>query len=451
MRLSAGRSLAFLCALVLAAGACTSDDAGDPGASTSSAPAPASQSPEEDVVAQLRERIKHIVFIIKENRTFDHYFGKYPGADGATEGELSTGESVPLAQAPDVSSKDLGHSFDDGLIAVNGGEMNGFDKIMNGDTMYGYTQFDRASLPAYFSYADEFVLGDRMFSSMYGPTFPEHLYTVAAQSGRVTGNKIDRGDKVPGGYCDDPSEEVPRFKRLTEREVKKVMRLERQAKVAEVKRFWERVWPCFDFPVIQDSLTEAGVSWRYYGNAGFYSALLAIKHIRFSKHWGTDVVSEGKFLEDLEAEKLRSVSWVLPGVGFDEHPGGGHSVCKGENWTVRHLNTLMGTKHWKDTVVFLLWDDFGGFYDHVPPPQLDVMGLGPRVPLLIISPWAKRGYVDSTTYEFSSVLKFIETVHGLDPLTERDAQADPMLSAFDFDQEPAGRKLLLEERACPAA
>lgn len=409
-----------------------------------------SDSTDRDLVTVLRDRIKHIVFIIKENRTFDHYFGKYPGADGATEGKLSTGETVSLTQAPDVTAKDLGHSFDDGLIAVNGGKMDGFDQIMNGDTMLGYTQFDRDSLPNYWRYADEFVLGDKMFSSMYGPTFPEHLYTVAAQSGQVTGNKIDRGDAIPGGYCDDPSEEVPRFRQLTEREVKRVMRLERQAKVAKVKEFWERVWPCFDFPVIQDNLTAAGVSWRYYGNAGFYSALLAIKHIRFSKHWGTDVVPEGKFTDDLKAEELRSVSWVLPGVGFDEHPGGGHSVCKGENWTVEHLNLLMRSKHWENTVVFLLWDDFGGFYDHEPPPHLDVMGLGPRVPLLIISPWAKRGYVDSTVYEFSSVLKFIETVHGLEPLTERDAQADPMLSAFDFDQDPSDRELILEQRECPS-
>ena len=438
-----------LVVFVTLAAACTPDDPTVPAARAPGTPAAPGASPEEDIVAQLRERIKHIVFIIKENRTFDHYFGRYPGADGATEGMTSTGRKVALAQAPDVTSKDLGHSFEDGLVAVNGGQMDGFDKIMNGDTMLGYTQFDRESLPAYWSYADEFVLGDKMFSSMYGPTFPEHLYTVAAQSGQVTGNKIDRGDAVPGGYCDDPSEEVPRFRQLTEREVKEVMRLERDARVAKVKEFWERVWPCFDFPVIQDGLTDAGVSWRYYGNAGFYSALLAIKHIRFSKHWGTDVVPEGRFLDDLKAEKLRSVSWVLPGVGFDEHPGGGHSVCKGENWTVRHLNALMRTKHWRDTAVFMIWDDFGGFYDHVPPPQLDVMGLGPRVPLLIISPWAKNGYIDSTTYEFSSVLKFIETVHGLDPLTDRDAQADPMLAAFDFDQDPSDRQLILEERPCP--
>ena len=403
-----------------------------------------------DDVSLLRDRIKHVVFIIKENRTFDHYFGRYPGVDGARSGLLSTGERIPLRVATDVLDHDLGHSFEDGLRAVNGGAMDGFDLILNGDTLDGYTQFTRAGIPNYWAYADEFVLGDHMFSSMYGPTFPEHLYTVAAQAGRVTGNKIDRGELIPGGYCDDPSERVPRFERLTRRDRRIVMGAEERADVKRVKDFWETVWPCFNFPVLPDSLTDAGISWRYYGNAGFYSALLAIEHIRFSEHWGTDVVAEHRFLDDIRNHRLRSVSWVLPGVGFDEHPGN-HSVCKGENWTVEHLNALMRSPAWPSTVVFITWDDFGGFYDHLAPPHLDVMGLGPRVPLLVISPWARRGYVDDTVYEFSSVLKFIETLFDLDPLTERDAAADPMLEAFDLEQDvqPVERRLILEERTCP--
>ncbi|MDQ3963553.1 MAG: hypothetical protein M3277_06535 [Actinomycetota bacterium] len=404
-----------------------------------------------DEVASLRERIEHVVFIIKENRTFDHYFGRYPGVEGARSGRISTGEQIPLRKAVDVLGHDLGHSFEDGLTSVNGGAMDGFDLILNGDSLDGYTQFTRAGIPNYWAYADEFVLGDHMFSSMYGPTFPEHLYTVAAQAGRVTGNKINRGELVPGGYCDDPSELVPRFERLSARERKIVMEAEKRADINRVKDFWEKVWPCFNFPVIQDSLTEAGISWRYYGNAGFYSALLAIEHIRFSEHWGTDVVPENRFMSDIRNDRLRAVSWVLPGVGFDEHPGT-HSVCKGENWTVRHLNALMRSPAWANTVVFLTWDDFGGFYDHLPPPHLDVMGLGPRVPLLVISPWAKEGYVDDTVYEFSSVLKFIETLFDLEPLTGRDAAADPMLGALDLGRDKASeRSLILKERTCPEA
>jgi phospholipase C len=439
MRPGALRSMLAVAVLVTAI-ACTSDPQ----------PPTSQPQPRGSSIADDANPIEHVVFIIKENRTFDHYFGRYPGAEGTRTGVISTGEEIPLSDAPDIQPFDLGHDFQSGLIGVNGGAMDGFDQIpLNGDSLAGYSQFRRETLPNYFRYADEFVLGDHMFSSMFGPTFPEHLYTVAAQSGRVTGNKITRGDITPGGYCDDPSERVPRFRKLSEDDEKAVMRAERIPDIPKVESYWEEVEPCFDFKVLPDVLEEVGVSWRYYGNAGFYSALLAIRHIRFSKHWGTDVVREDRFMTDIREGKLREVSWVLPGVGYDEHPGAEHSVCKGENWTVRHINALMDSEFWDSTAVVIVWDDFGGFYDHVPPPQIDVMGLGPRVPLLIISPWAKQGYVDRTVYEFSSVLKFIETLHDLDPLTDRDRQADDMLSAFDFDQEP-GRKLLLEERDCPS-
>jgi phospholipase C len=126
-------------------------------------------------------------------------------------------------------------------------------------------------------------------------------------------------------------------------------------------------------------------------------------------------------------------------------------VCVGENWTVRHVNAIMNSKFWKSTAIFITWDDYGGFYDHVPPPQLDHMGLGPRVPMLIISPWAKEGYIDKTTYEFSSVLKFIEEAYDLECMTARDCNASNMFEAFDFTQTPDNadrRKLILEERSC---
>ncbi|HJR46163.1 MAG TPA: alkaline phosphatase family protein [Actinomycetota bacterium] len=392
--------------------------------------------------------IEHVVFIIKENRSFDNYFARYPGAEGAATGKTSSGETVRLAEATDVLKPDLGHSFLDGVTSINGGRMNGFDKILNGDTLNGYTSFTREGIPNYWAYADNFVLGDRMFSSMYGPTFPAHLYTVGAQAGRVTGNKLETN--APGGYCDDAGETVYRFASLTERERKEVMAAEERADIETVGNFWERVRACFDWEVLPDHLNAAGISWHYYADEGSWmNALLAIEHMRFSKHWGRDITPEEDLLPDIRRERLKEVSWVVPGPGFNEHPGG-PSVCMGENWTVQVVNEIMRSKYWKSTAIFLVWDDFGGFYDHVAPPHYDIMGLGPRVPFLMISPWAKQGYVDSTEYEFSSVLKFIETVHGLECMTGRDCRANNMMSAFDFTQEtrPRDRKLLLEERDC---
>ena len=418
-----------------------------------SAGQPGPPSPKLVAANKLRPRlgtpIEHVVFIVKENRSYDNYFGRYPRGDGATTGELSNGDVVRLSDAVDIFEPDLGHLFGDGVRGVNGGQMNGFDRIRNGDTMQGYTAFDREGIPAYWAYADEFVLGERMFSSMYGPTFPEHLYIVGAQAANVVGNKIQL-ENTPGGYCDDPNELVRAFRDLTPREQDAVMELEEAADMPAVEKFWETVRACFDFKVLPDSLNKAGVSWRYYDKDGsWFNALLAIKHIRYSKYWGPNVVPPEEFLTDVQGGSLPAVSWVMPGTGLNEHPGG-PSVCAGENWTIEHVNAIMDSKYWKSTAIIIVWDDFGGFYDHVPPPHYDHMGLGPRVPLLVISPWAKKSYIDHTTYEFSSVLKFIETLHGLPPLTQRDRQADDMMDAFNFQRKPdfEARKLILKERDC---
>ena len=360
-----------------------------------------------------------------------------------------------MTPAKDSLDHDLGHTFEAGVEAINGGHMDGFDTVYKGETMAGYSTFDRETLPAYWAYADEFVLGDRMFSSMYGPTFPEHLYTVAAQAGRVVHNKLDTGlysveqGTGPGSYCSDPGERVYRFQKLTSAEEREVMRAEETADFDAVRKYWFEDHPCFNFAVLPDQLNKKGISWGYYAKDGSpMNALHAIKHIRFSKYWGPNVKDEPEFLKDLNAGELPQVTWVTPGSGFNEHPSG-PSVCKGENWTVRHINAIMRSPYWKNTAIVLTWDDFGGFYDHVPPPHYDIMGLGPRVPLLIISPWAQQGYIDSTTYEFSSVLKFIETMFGLECMTQRDCQADNMTGAFDFSEPPADdRKLLLEPRDC---
>jgi phospholipase C len=124
---------------------------------------------------------------------------------------------------------------------------------------------------------------------------------------------------------------------------------------------------------------------------------------------------------------------------------------------VQYLNAIQRSEAWPNTAVVIVWDDFGGFYDHMPPPHYDIMGLGPRTPALIISPWTKSGdnpdggAVDDTVYEFSSVLKFIEDLHGLKPMTDRDARADPLSGAFDFTQEPRLEPLIMEPRDCPSS
>jgi phospholipase C len=405
--------------------------------------------------------IRHVVFIIKENRTFDHYFGRYPGADGATHGLTLDGRRVPLGPAPDVQPHDITHGFSSALYAINGGKMNGFSFIGYGKDLSGYVSHRRASIPNYWRYADRFVLTDRFFTSMYGPTFPEHLYTVAAQANGVVDNQSTEDRR--GKYCDDPSERAPRFPRdLTEGEIRHIMRVEESnmadnpESINEIARFWEEIRSCFDIPVLPDLLEEAGISWKYYANPNnWQNALQAIRHIRYGPMW-EKVRPPGQFLRDVRAEELPAVSWLIPPGRYNEHPREEKSVCAGENWTVQQVNAIMNSRFWPSTAIVIVWDDFGGFYDHVPPPHYDVMGLGPRTPGLIISPWARRGdnrdggFIDNATYEFSSVLAFIERTFGLPALTSRDRRADPLSGAFDFESAPRMERLILPlRRDCP--
>ncbi|HEY4050562.1 MAG TPA: alkaline phosphatase family protein [Acidobacteriaceae bacterium] len=175
-------------------------------------------------------------------------------------------------------------------------------------------------------------------------------------------------------------------------------------------------------------------------------SLAVIGSIRNSALWTEDVMPAAQVIADAKSGHLPGVSWVLPPGEYSEHPP--YSMCEGENWTVSVLNALMQGPDWNSAAVFVTWDDFGGFYGHVPPPQADQFGLGPCVPLLIVSPYARPGYISHTVYEHSSVLKFIETRYGLQALTSRDAAASDMLDSFNFAQGPQ-TPLVLQPQTCP--
>jgi phospholipase C len=422
------------------------------------------------VVVQGENPIKHVIFLVKENRTFDTYFGKYPGADGATKGGTLKctdsgcvdGPTIPLKPAPYIQPHDITHGFSSGLYSINGGKMDGFNIIGSGQDLTGYVQHSRKTLPNYWAYADRFVLADRFFTSMYGPTFPEHLYTVAAQSHGVIDNKTN--SDTAGNYCDDPLEYTKRFRdNLSKQDVTRIMKLEDEItkdipdQLIRIADYWEDTRTCFNIRVLPDLLEKHHISWKYYGNPDqWMNGLQAIQHVRFGPMW-QHVVGPEPILHDLRTGNLPAVSWLIPPEGNpNEHPGSGTNVCEGENWTVEYIDAVMRSRYWPSTAIVIVWDDFGGFYDHVPPPHYDIMGLGPRTPALIISPYTRRGdnpdggSIDHTTYEFSSVLRFIEELHGLKPMTDRDARADPLTGAFDFQSPPRLEPLILKQRDCPS-
>jgi phospholipase C len=187
-------------------------------------------------------------------------------------------------------------------------------------------------------------------------------------------------------------------------------------------------------------LDAAHVSWKYYapsatgGDIGYiWSAYDAIKHIRFGPDWAGDVISpETQVLSDIENGKVAQVSWVIPSWANSDHANSLSTT--GPDWVASIVNAIGTSKYWDDTAVFIAWDDWGGWYDHVPPPQLDEMGLGFRVPLIVVSPYARHGYVSHQQHEFGSILRFTEEAFGLPSLGTRDAISDDLLDCFDLSQ-----------------
>jgi phospholipase C len=376
--------------------------------------------------------IQHIIFIVKENRSFDNYFGLYPGANGATRGTTSTGQVLPLRHTPD-EVVDIDHEWNAALTAVDNGKMDRFDLIPLGDVngqYLAYSQLYPSDIPNYYKYAQNFVLADNMFSSVHGDSFENHLYIIAAQAGGMITQKKGAPSSNTWG-CDAN----PDFLLQTLDETDGVI---------------SEIFPCVDFQTVADSLDNAGLSWKYYapseGQDGYvYSTYDEINHIRNTSLWTEHVVPDTQFMADAASGNLPAVSWLVTGPA-NEHPPA--SSCAGENWTVQQINSVMNGPDWSTAAVFLTWDDFGGFYDHVAPPPMDVYGLGPRVPLLIISPYARAGYISHTQYEFASVLKFIEDRYNLPALTLRDANANSTTDSFNFSQPPIS-PLILQPQTCP--
>jgi phospholipase C len=377
--------------------------------------------------------IQHIVFIIKENRSFDSYFGTFPGANGATTGMIHTGQVIPLQHLPDVMPRDLDHSWTAAIAAIDGGKMDGFDLSdncnVNGDYLC-YGQYYQSDIPNYWTYAQTFVLADAMFSSLTGESFPNHLYTIGATSGGAISNPVSQVKKGQWGCYADSTTLVT---------------------ILNSDGSQTNQYPCFTFTTLADELNSAGISWRSYqplpNESGFiWAAYAAINQIYNSSYWTTNTAPYTQFVTDAQNGNLPAVSWVVMGGDVSEHPVA--SVCAGENWTVEQINAVMQGPEWNSTAIFVTWDDYGGFYDHAPPQVLDQFGLGERVPLLIISPYAKPAYISNTEYEFSSMLKFVEDRFNLPTMTARDAGASDMFDSFNFGQTPLP-PLVLNTRTCP--
>jgi phospholipase C len=376
-------------------------------------------------------KIKHVVYIVQENRSFDDLFQGYPGADTVAKGKDSRGRTIPLSPVGLSVVYDVDHSAAAMFTACNGtGKLPGTDCRMNGFNLEVYTgSVKHVAYPMYvyvphketkpyFDMAHEWVLSDKTFQSQLDESFAAHQYIIAAQAGSSV-NIPFLGWGCGGGHGDA----VPT--------IKKNRKLGRQ------------VFPCFDYTTLGDELDAAGLSWRFYAGAygskgsGYeWSGYQAVKHIYKGPDWKRNVVSPNwKFITDVRHGKLADFTWITPVCDDSDHMncGGGY----GPSWVAALVNTVGKSRFWNSTAIFVQWDDWGGLYDHVAPPYADYDGLGFRVPLLVISAYAKHDYVSHVRYETASVLRFAENLFGLNALAAADARAaSPAADCFDFSQKP---------------
>jgi len=319
--------------------------------------------------------IQHIVIIVKENHTFDNYFGTFPGANGVT---------LPAASDPPAHDQPHDHAA-----------------WLNRATKAVKLQYNQTNIPGYFAYAQQYTLCDNYFTEVASQSEPNHLMLIAAASPLIDNSTANRTYQPQ---------------------------------------------PPFDIPSLPASLAKAGLTWGAYAPSFNF-----FKHIK-ALVGSPNIKTPAQFDADVTAGKLPNVTWLYAPdtpVELSEHPTG--SVKAGMQWTVDRVNVVAKSKYWASTAIFITWDDYGGWYDHVEPPHKDnwtgggpktgpaytntQFSYGPRVGCLVVSPYSKKG-ISKAFHSHVSIVKFCETTFGIPPLNARDAASDAMADCFDFTQTP---------------
>jgi phospholipase C len=432
----------------------------------SSAPGSSTTSPSP--VLKGFDNIQHLIFIVQENRSFDHYFGTFPGADGIPT--TAKGEFTVCAPDPKLGtcarpyhdgtlvSQGGPHSKAESDIDVNGGRMDGFIRaVMSGPNQCADTRapgdcdghgdlgpqdqpdvmgyHDAREIPNYWAYAEHYNLQDHMFAPADSWTLPSHLFLVSAWA----------------ASCSDPNDAMSCESDLILGDV-----VDRQRAGAHPK--------IYAWTDITQLLHEHDVSWGYYPGGSLctdrpcaddsetaaQNPLPSFTTVHDNRQL-SNVRTHGDFLASLQDGTLPTVSWITPGRGgISEHPSTGAPLSMGQAYVTKLVNAVMRSDAWSTSAIFLTWDDWGGFYDHEVPPRVDENGYGLRVPGILISPWVKQG-IDSQTLTFDAYLKLIEDLYlggeRLDPATLRRPDSRPTVredvkmlgdyrKLFDFHQEP---------------
>ena len=403
--------------------------------------------------------IQHVVIMVQENRSFENLFAGFPGANAPMEGPCKPGPAwcktareVPLTPvrldtgSPSLGGTDICHSHQCFKIecdydkAAQTCRMDGFDLIDFGEIqggvpakLYPYRYVYRSQTQRYWELAQAYALADNMYSTDTASSFIAHQEILSGTVALNDDESLTDQPTAPPWGCDAaPGTETPILLK-DGREIYPPNKL--------------TPFPCFtQYKTIADLLDAADTSWKYYvmplpGNphaeysGAFWNGFDAIKAVRYSSDWNTHIIRPNyRVFTNLTAGTLPEVSWVIPTLYDSDHPASG---CNGGPWWVTRVVNAIGTsRYWKNTAIILLWDDWGGWYDNAPPMQINYTSLGMRVPMIVISPFAKPHYISHTLYDFGTILKFVEQNFGLGSLGTTDATANSMNDIFDFTQSP---------------
>jgi phospholipase C len=405
-------------------------------------------------VTQPAHSIRHIVILLQENRSFNDLFAGFPGATTAMQGPCKAARHVqckrahevpltalPLAQGPSASGgEDICHSHQcfqlecDFDAAAKQCRNDGFDLIDFGEAQggppagtYPYAYVRHSDVKAYWDFARRYAIADRMFFTDTASSFIAHQIIL---SGTVRLNKhesLTDEPPIPIWGCDSP----------------------RPNRIPVI--FKDGIYsihgpePCLDvYGSIADLLDAAKVSWKYYiwnrplhGNefsGNVWNGFDVFKDVRYGPDWKNITTPNTQIFRDLSRGALPAMSWVIPTLGDSDHPASG---CNGgPRWVTSVVNAIGRSRYWDSTAIVLLWDDWGGWYDPVPPPQVNYTSLGFRIPLILISAYAKPHLVSETQYEFGSILKFIEQTFGLGSLGTTDVGANSLSDMLNLTQAP---------------
>lgn len=380
--------------------------------------------------------------MIQENRSFDNFFATFPGAAGTTTGKTpprktasGTSTTYPLKMVNLAEKIQPFYRYANYLQDYDGGKMDGFwnQKVQlpqgEGPGSLVYQYVNPAQITPYWSMAKQYVLADHMFMTTGSNSFPAHQDLIAGATTISKGTEVvDQPSTFPWG-CDAATGTVTTL-------------LTSAGKYAVDRG----PFPCFKYRTMRDTLDAKGVSWKYYTpsiempahikDGAVWSAFDAIHDVRYGSEWTTNVSSpETNIYSDISKGALPAMSWVIPDFVNSDHSE--TNTDTGPSWVSSVVNAIGQSRYWNNTVIIVVWDDWGGFYDHVPPPQYGPGSLGFRVPMLIVSAYAKKGYVAHNVYEFGSILKFVESTFGLASLGTTDVRARNFAAdVFKFSAPP---------------